>query len=170
MIAADSAYVMTQHPAGRPESAGHGRARRKMASHWPLAGKTGTVDNNTMRFIGFRSRHHCRCVDRARRQAQVVGSDEQGAKAALPMWMDIMQAYIASRPKTDTRHSFNHREHRVRRCRQVDRSRFGTGLRARSPRPSSLERSPEASAYRFAMTHWDMSRAASEVVHEPADH
>ena len=31
-----------------------------------------------------------------------LGSDEQGAKAALPIWMDIMQAYIAGRPQTDT--------------------------------------------------------------------
>ena len=35
------------------------------------------------------------CVPRVR--LVYVRGDEQGAKAALPMWMDVMQGYIASR-------------------------------------------------------------------------
>jgi penicillin-binding protein 1A len=33
---------------------------------------------------------------------KTLGGDEQGAKAALPMWMDFMQAYIDGRSDKDT--------------------------------------------------------------------
>ena len=35
-----------------------------------------------------------------------LGGDEQGAKAALPMWMDFMQAYIDRHPDKDTPPAF----------------------------------------------------------------
>ncbi len=102
VIAADSAYVMTNILQGVLSPRGTGARAAEMASHWPLAGKTGTVDNNTDAwFIGFDPDITVGVWIGLDDKRKSLGSDEQGAKAALPMWMDIMQAYIASRPKTD---------------------------------------------------------------------
>lgn len=74
-----------------------------MAAKWPLAGKTGTVDNNTDAwFIGFDPDITVGVWIGMDDKRKSLGGDEQGAKAALPMWMDFMQAYIDSRPGKDT--------------------------------------------------------------------
>ena len=54
VIRADTAFVMTNLLRGVLH-ARHGASRRaSLASQWPLAGKTGTVDDNTDAwFIGF---------------------------------------------------------------------------------------------------------------------
>ena len=54
VIRADTAFVMTNLLRG-VAAARHRRSRRpSLASQWPLAGKTGTVDDNTDAwFIGF---------------------------------------------------------------------------------------------------------------------
>ena len=47
-----------------------GTAASAASIEWPLAGKTGTVDENTDAwFIGFDPVHHGRRVGRARREA-----------------------------------------------------------------------------------------------------
>ena len=103
VIAADSAFVMTNILQGVLSPRGTGARAAEMASHWPLAGKTGTVDNNTDAwFIGFDPDITIGVWIGLDDKRKSLGSDEQGAKAALPIWMDIMQAYIASRPVTDT--------------------------------------------------------------------
>ena len=103
VIGADSAYVMTNILRGVLSPRGTGARAADMAAHWPLAGKTGTVDNNTDAwFIGFDPDITVGVWIGMDDKRKSLGGDEQGAKAALPMWMDFMQHYIASRPDRDT--------------------------------------------------------------------
>ena len=98
MIGADSAFVMTSILRGVLTPRGTGARASKMASEWPMAGKTGTVDNNTDAwFIGFDPDITVGVWIGMDDKRKSLGGDEQGAKAALPMWMDFMQGYIASR-------------------------------------------------------------------------
>ena len=54
VIRADTAFVMTNLLRGVLSLRGTGARAASMASEWPLAGKTGTVDDNTDAwFIGF---------------------------------------------------------------------------------------------------------------------
>jgi penicillin-binding protein 1A len=103
VIGADSAYVMTNILRGVLSPRGTGARAAQMASHWPLAGKTGTVDNNTDAwFIGFDPDITVGVWIGLDDKRKSLGGDEQGAKAALPIWMDFMQAYIDRRPDKDT--------------------------------------------------------------------
>ena len=66
--------------------------------HHAVGGKTGTTNNFTDAwFIGFSPSVTCGTWigfdDR-----QSLGKGEQGAKAALPMWIDFMRAAIANKP------------------------------------------------------------------------
>ncbi|MGC4082967.1 MAG: penicillin-binding transpeptidase domain-containing protein [Vicinamibacterales bacterium] len=102
VIGADSAFVMTNILRGVLSPRGTGARAAGMASKWPLAGKTGTVDNNTDAwFIGFDPDITVGVWIGMDDKRKSLGGDEQGAKAALPMWMDFMQAYIASRTDCD---------------------------------------------------------------------
>jgi penicillin-binding protein 1A len=70
--------------------------------NWPLAGKTGTVDDNTDAwFIGF-DPDITVGVWTGRDEKKTIGRNETGAVAALPIWMEFMKDYIASRPDKDT--------------------------------------------------------------------
>ena len=103
VIGADSAYVMTNILRGVLSPRGTGARAAQMAAHWPLAGKTGTVDNNTDAwFIGFDPDITVGVWIGLDDKRKSLGGDEQGAKAALPIWMDFMQAYIDQRPDKDT--------------------------------------------------------------------
>jgi penicillin-binding protein 1A len=96
-IRADTAFVMTHLLRGVVQ---RGTAGSAASLNWPLAGKTGTVDDYTDTwFIGF---------DPDVTVGVWVGYDEKkpiggtsngetGATAALPIWIDFMRAYIASR-------------------------------------------------------------------------
>ncbi len=98
VIGADSAFVMTSILRGVLSPRGTGARASKMASEWPMAGKTGTVDDNTDAwFIGFDPDITVGVWIGMDDKRKSLGGDEQGAKAALPMWMDFMQGYIASR-------------------------------------------------------------------------
>lgn len=98
VIGADSAFVMTSILRGVLTPRGTGARAASMAADWPLAGKTGTVDNNTDAwFIGFDPDITVGVWIGMDDKRKSLGGDEQGAKAALPMWMDVMQGYIASR-------------------------------------------------------------------------
>jgi penicillin-binding protein 1A len=101
VIRADTAYVMTSILRGVLVRGTAMRAA-SMAAQWPLAGKTGTVDENTDAwFIGF-DPDITVGVWVGNDEKKSLGGDEQGAKAALPIWMEFMKGYIDGRPDKDT--------------------------------------------------------------------
>ncbi len=107
VIGADSAFVMTSILRGVLSPRGTGARAADMASKWPLAGKTGTVDNNTDAwFIGYDPDITVGVWIGMDDKRKSLGGDEQGAKAALPIWMDFMQGYIDQRPDKDTPPAF----------------------------------------------------------------
>jgi penicillin-binding protein 1A len=90
-IRADTAFVMTQLLRGVVQ---RGTAAAAASLDWPLAGKTGTMDEYTDAwFIGF-DPNMTVGVWVGRDEKQPIGSGETGASAALPIWMDVMRAYI----------------------------------------------------------------------------
>jgi penicillin-binding protein 1A len=100
VIRADTAYVMTSLLRG-VLLRGTGISAAGFASQWPLAGKTGTVDENTDAwFIGY---DPFITVGGwvGNDEKKSMGSQEQGALAALPIWVDFMKAYIDTRPDKD---------------------------------------------------------------------
>ena len=104
VIRADTAYVMTNILRG-VVLRGTGAAAASI--DWPLAGKTGTVNDNTDAwFVGF-DPDITVGVWVGLDEKKPIGRNETGAQAALPIWMDVMQAYIDSRPDKDTRPSFD---------------------------------------------------------------
>jgi penicillin-binding protein 1A len=72
-------------------------ARASQLNH-PLGGKTGTTNNYTDAwFIGFSPSVTCGTwIGYDSRQS--LGDKETGARAALPIWMEFMQAAIATKP------------------------------------------------------------------------
>ena len=97
VIRADTAFVMTNLLRGVLVR-GTGASAAGLAREWPLAGKTGTVDENTDAwFIGF-DPNITVGVWVGLDEKKSIGSQEQGALAALPIWMEFMRAYIDSRP------------------------------------------------------------------------
>jgi len=100
VIRADTAFVMTNLLRG-VLSRGTAVRAADMAARWPLAGKTGTVDDNTDAwFIGF-DPDITVGVWIGLDEKKSLGAAEQGSFAALPMWMEFMQAYIDARPNKD---------------------------------------------------------------------
>ena len=100
VIRADTAYVMTSLLRG-VLLRGTGISAAGFASQWPLAGKTGTVDENTDAwFIGY-DPFITVGVWVGNDEKKSMGSQEQGALAALPIWVDFMKAYIEGRPDKD---------------------------------------------------------------------
>ena len=90
-----------QPAARRADSAAPAQRAASMASEWPLAGKTGTVDDNTDAwFIGF-DPDITVGVWIGLDEKKSLGGQEQGALAALPIWMEFMKAYIDGRPDKD---------------------------------------------------------------------
>ena len=102
VIRADTAYVMTNMLRGVMTARGTGARAAMMASSWPLAGKTGTVDDNTDAwFIGFDPDITVGVWIGNDDKRKSLGTAEQGSLAALPMWMEFMQGYIAGRDDKD---------------------------------------------------------------------
>ena len=90
-IRADTAYVMTNLLQGVVQ---RGTAASALSLNWPLAGKTGTVDDNTDAwFIGF-DPNITVGVWMGNDEKKPIGGNETGATAALPMWIDFMKAYL----------------------------------------------------------------------------
>jgi penicillin-binding protein 1A len=90
-IRADTAYVLTNLLRGVVQ---RGTAGAAAPLDWPLAGKTGTVDDNTDAwFIGF-DPNVTVGVWVGRPEKKPIGYNETGATAALPMWIDFMKSYI----------------------------------------------------------------------------
>ena len=104
VIRADTAFVMTSLLRGVIDR-GTGEAARSL--NWPLAGKTGTVDDNTDAwFIGF-DPDITVGVWTGNDEKKTIGRNETGAVAALPIWMEFMKDYIASRADKDTPPQFD---------------------------------------------------------------
>jgi len=98
VIRADTAFVMTNVLRGVVQR-GTGAAAASL--NWPLAGKTGTVDDNTDAwFIGF-DPDITVGVWVGFDEKKSLGAHETGAVAALPIWMDFMKGYIEGRPDKD---------------------------------------------------------------------
>ena len=98
VISADTAFVMTNLLRGVVQ---RGTGAAAASINWPIAGKTGTVDDNTDAwFIGF-DPDITVGVWIGFDEKKSLGGLEQGAVAALPIWMDFIKAYIAGRPDKD---------------------------------------------------------------------
>jgi len=93
-IRADTAFVMTNLLRGVIQ---RGTGAAAAALDWPLAGKTGTMDDYTDTwFIGFDPNITVGVWVGYDEKKPIGGSSqgETGATAALPIWMDFMRAYI----------------------------------------------------------------------------
>jgi len=90
-IRADTAFVMTNLLQGVVQ---RGTAASAQSLNWPLAGKTGTVDDNTDAwFIGF-DPNITVGVWMGNDEKKPIGGNETGTTAALPMWIDFMKSYL----------------------------------------------------------------------------
>ena len=88
---ADTAFVMTHLLRGVVQ---RGTAAAAAALDWPLAGKTGTMDEYTDAwFVGF-DPNITVGVWVGYDEKKPLGRGETGASAALPIWMDFMRASI----------------------------------------------------------------------------
>jgi penicillin-binding protein 1A len=95
VIRADTAFVLTNLLRGVVQ---RGTAAAAASLEWPLAGKTGTVDNNTDAwFIGF-DPDITVGVWVGLDEKKPLGTNETGAVAALPIWIDFMKAHIETHP------------------------------------------------------------------------
>jgi penicillin-binding protein 1A len=102
VIRADTAFVMTNMLRGVLSPRGTGARATALAASWPLAGKTGTVDDNTDAwFVGFDPDITVGVWLGFDDKRKSLGTAEQGAFAALPIWMDFMKAYIDGRSDKD---------------------------------------------------------------------
>jgi penicillin-binding protein 1A len=100
---ADAAFIMTHLLEGVVE---RGTATAARSLEWPLAGKTGTVDDNTDTwFVGF-DPDLTIGVWVGYDEKKPIGATETGASAALPIWMDVMKAYIDARGRRDARPAY----------------------------------------------------------------
>ena len=94
-LRADTAYVLLNILRGVVER-GTGRGARSLG--WPLAGKTGTVDDFTDGwFVGF-DPDITVGVWVGFDLKRSLGNSQDGASVALPIWRAFMQAYIEDRP------------------------------------------------------------------------
>jgi penicillin-binding protein 1A len=94
VIRADTAFMMTSLLEGVVR---RGTAEAASSIEWPLAGKTGTVDDNTDAwFVGFDPEITVG-VWTGLDAKKTMGANETGAVAALPIWIDFMKAYVGTR-------------------------------------------------------------------------
>jgi penicillin-binding protein 1A len=90
-IRADTAFIMTHLLQGVVQE---GTAAAAASLNWPLAGKTGTMDEYTDAwFIGFDPELTVG-VWVGYDEKKSLGNNETGAQAALPIWIDVMKTHI----------------------------------------------------------------------------
>ncbi len=95
-IRADTAYVMTSLLRGVVQ---RGTAASAAALNWPLAGKTGTVNDYTDAwFVGF-DPEITLGVWLGYDEKKPIGNGETGTTAALPVWIDIMRTWLDGRDR-----------------------------------------------------------------------
>ena len=95
-IRADTAFVMTNLLRGVVQ---RGTGEAAAALGWPLGGKTGTTDDfGDAWFVGF-DPDITVGVWVGYDERKTIGPSETGAQAALPIWIEFMKAYIASRDR-----------------------------------------------------------------------
>src|SRR5687767_142263 len=93
-IRADTAYVLTNLLRGVVQ---RGTAARAAALNWPVGGKTGTTDDYTDAwFVGF-DPDITIGVWIGLDQKKTIGHNMTGGEAALPIWIDVMKAWIGDR-------------------------------------------------------------------------
>jgi penicillin-binding protein 1A len=93
-IRTDTAFVITNLLRGVVQ---RGTGARAASLNWPLGGKTGTTDDySDAWFIGF-DPDITVGVWVGHDERRPLGPNETGAMAALPIWMDFMRAYLATR-------------------------------------------------------------------------
>jgi penicillin-binding protein 1A len=98
-IRADTAYVMTNLLRGVVQ---RGTGAKAAALKWPIGGKTGTTDDYTDAwFIGF-DPDITIGVWIGYDQKRTLGPAGTGSDTALPIWMDIMKAWIGKRTEVPT--------------------------------------------------------------------
>jgi penicillin-binding protein 1A len=103
-IRADTAFMITNLLRGVVQ---HGTGAAAAALDWPLAGKTGTVDDYTDAwFIGF-DPNITVGVWVGYDEKKPIGTGETGAVTALPIWMDFMREYIALRGDREHKPDFD---------------------------------------------------------------
>ncbi len=96
-IRADTAYVMTSMLRGVVQ---RGTAASAASLDWPLAGKTGTVNDYTDAwFVGF-DPDVTIGVWLGYDEKKPIGNGETGTTAALPIWIDIMRAWLDGRDRS----------------------------------------------------------------------
>lgn len=78
-----------------------GTGARTNELNWPVAGKTGTTDDHTDAwFLGFSTRITCGVwVGLDAKKTIFRGAD--GAKVAVPIWVDFMRAALSTTPRED---------------------------------------------------------------------
>lgn len=95
-IRADTAYVMTSLLRGVVQ---RGTAASAASLNWPLAGKTGTVNDYTDAwFMGF-DPEITLGVWLGYDEKKPIGNGETGTTAALPIWIDIMRTWLDGRDR-----------------------------------------------------------------------
>jgi penicillin-binding protein 1A len=98
-IRADTAYVLTNLLRGVVQ---RGTAARAASLNWPIGGKTGTTDDYTDAwFVGF-DPDITIGVWVGLDQKKTIGRNMTGAEAALPIWMEVMKAWIGDRTEPPT--------------------------------------------------------------------
>ena len=90
----DTAYIMVSLMRGVVQ---RGTAVRASRLNWPLGGKTGTMDEYTDAwFVGF-GPDITVGVWVGYDEKKTLGDGEEGARVALPIWIDFVRAYIDGR-------------------------------------------------------------------------
>jgi penicillin-binding protein 1A len=98
-IRADTAFVMTNLLRGVVQ---RGTGAKANALNWPIGGKTGTTDDYTDAwFIGF-DPDITIGVWTGYDQKRTMGRAGTGADQAVPIWMDVMKAWIGTRTEAPT--------------------------------------------------------------------
>ncbi len=98
-IRADTAFVMTNLLRGVVQ---RGTGAKANALHWPIGGKTGTTDDYTDAwFIGF-DPDITIGVWTGYDQKRTMGPAGTGSDQAVPIWMDVMKAWIGTRTEPPT--------------------------------------------------------------------
>ena len=102
-VRADTAYVVTHLMEGVVQ---RGTAAAARSLGWPLAGKTGTMDEYTDAWFAGFDPNITVGVWVGYDEKKPLGRGETGAQAALPIWIDFMRAYIDARGDRDNPPAF----------------------------------------------------------------